>query len=118
MGRRVILSLRKPHPHDEIQSKLSTSVFCEAEWYHFSRAGPVEPNCGTLENFFHSNNFITDADKKICKNIQRLHETHFMKLELFGLGSVDAMLPVALFGLLTNYTLVLLQFMLLPSEQH
>ncbi|KAH9644382.1 hypothetical protein HF086_006410 [Spodoptera exigua] len=60
---------------------------------------------------------ITDAEKKTCKNIQRFHDMNFRNLEIFGLFSIDAKSPLALFGLLANYTLVILQFMLIPSER-
>lgn len=65
----------------------------------------------------HKSQFFTFADeeKKICRNIQRLHEANFSKVELCGLAAVDATLPLNLLGLLTHYTIVLLQFTFLKT---
>ncbi|XP_047035615.1 uncharacterized protein LOC124641558 [Helicoverpa zea] len=55
----------------------------------------------------------SDEKKKLCKNVLRLHRASFSKIRACGLFYVDAALQLALMGLLTNYTIILLQFALL-----
>lgn len=57
--------------------------------------------------------FFTDKEKKICRNVLRLHQASFSKIRVFGLFYVDAALELNLMSLLTRYTVVLLQFAIL-----
>ncbi|KAH9644392.1 hypothetical protein HF086_006420 [Spodoptera exigua] len=52
----------------------------------------------------------TDFQKKMCKNVRREHRASFRKLSACGLFYVDICHPLHLMSLLTNYTVVLLQF--------
>ncbi|XP_026727869.1 uncharacterized protein LOC113493988 [Trichoplusia ni] len=49
-------------------------------------------------------------EKRLCKNVKRLCRSSFDKINAWGLFYVDSRLPLSLVGLLTNYTVVLLQF--------
>ncbi|KAH9644371.1 hypothetical protein HF086_006399 [Spodoptera exigua] len=55
----------------------------------------------------------TDEEKKLCRNIQRLHRVLFSKMKPFGLFYEDIRHTLRVFELLTNYIVVLLQFALL-----
>ncbi|KAF9797788.1 hypothetical protein SFRURICE_017983 [Spodoptera frugiperda] len=52
----------------------------------------------------------SDAEKRLCKNVLRLHRASFSKMSLYGMFHVDAALQQGLTMLLTEYTVVLLQF--------
>ncbi|KAF9799850.1 hypothetical protein SFRURICE_017084 [Spodoptera frugiperda] len=52
----------------------------------------------------------TEFQKKLCKNVRREHRASFRKLSACGLFYVDICHPLHLIALLTNYTVVLLQF--------
>ncbi|XP_050552137.1 uncharacterized protein LOC126911097 [Spodoptera frugiperda] len=52
----------------------------------------------------------SDTQKRVCKNIERIQRTRFMKLDACGVFTVDATLPLDLISFTTTYTVVLLQF--------
>ncbi|CAH1640573.1 unnamed protein product [Spodoptera littoralis] len=52
----------------------------------------------------------SDAEKRLCKNMLRVHRASFSKMSLYGMFHVDAVLQQGLMMLLTEYTVVLLQF--------
>ncbi|XP_050552105.1 uncharacterized protein LOC118277735 isoform X2 [Spodoptera frugiperda] len=54
----------------------------------------------------------TDTQRRVCKNIQRLQVTSFTKMSGLGLFVVDVTLPLRIAGVLTSYTLAILQFAL------
>ena len=54
--------------------------------------------------------YITDAEKKLCKNVYRLHRATFEKINVCGMFYVDATFPLKVLALVTSYTFVLLQF--------
>lgn len=51
----------------------------------------------------------------MCKNILRLHETHFRKIKVFRLLPIDAGILVLIIEFLTVNTLILLQFTFLQT---
>lgn len=56
---------------------------------------------------------FSDEEKKLCRNIQRLHRVSFSKMRPFGLFYEDMRHTLHVLELLTNYIVVLLQFALL-----
>ncbi|KAF9799860.1 hypothetical protein SFRURICE_017094 [Spodoptera frugiperda] len=54
----------------------------------------------------------SDDKKQLCKNVLRLHRASFSKIRVCGLFYLDAALQLSLMSLVTNYTIVLLQFAL------
>ncbi|KAF9800118.1 hypothetical protein SFRURICE_016995 [Spodoptera frugiperda] len=54
-----------------------------------------------------------NEEKKLCRNIQRLHRVSFSKMSPFGLFYEDMRHTLHVLELLTNYIVVLLQFALL-----
>ncbi|KAH9644384.1 hypothetical protein HF086_006412 [Spodoptera exigua] len=52
---------------------------------------------------------FSDEERKMCKNVLRLHRASFHKMSVFRLFVVDICHPMRLIVLLTNYTIVLLQ---------
>lgn len=56
---------------------------------------------------------FADTEKRVCKNVLRLHRASFSKMSLHGMFQVDAALQLSLISHLSNYTVVLLQFALL-----
>ncbi|KAJ8708508.1 hypothetical protein PYW07_010633 [Mythimna separata] len=55
----------------------------------------------------------SDAERKLCKNVLRLHRASFTKIRVCGLVYADAALELGIVGQLANYSVVLLQFALL-----
>ncbi|KAF9410596.1 hypothetical protein HW555_010363, partial [Spodoptera exigua] len=55
-------------------------------------------------------NLSTGNQKKLCKNILRVHCTSFRKMSVCGLFYMDICHPLRLVVLLLNYIFVLLQF--------
>ncbi|KAH9644391.1 hypothetical protein HF086_006419 [Spodoptera exigua] len=47
---------------------------------------------------------------QLYKNVRRLHQAKFNKMNVCGLFYVDAKLPRKMIALVANYTIVLLQF--------
>ncbi|XP_075985620.1 uncharacterized protein LOC142982821 [Anticarsia gemmatalis] len=78
--------------------------------------GFISPNSGLTNFILLCGNisfilaFLYHAERRLCKNIKRLYRTSFDKMSLCGLFYIDAVLPLCLMSLLTNYTVVLLQF--------
>ncbi|XP_022835294.1 uncharacterized protein LOC111362778 [Spodoptera litura] len=56
---------------------------------------------------------LTDDERKLYKNVLRLHRASFSKIRVCSLFYVDAALQLSLMSLLTNYIVVLLQFAIL-----
>ncbi|CAH0696179.1 unnamed protein product [Spodoptera exigua] len=52
----------------------------------------------------------SEAEKQLSRNIARLHRASFHKLNVCGMFYIDATYPLKMTALLTNYTVVLLQF--------
>ncbi|XP_075985616.1 uncharacterized protein LOC142982817 [Anticarsia gemmatalis] len=84
------------------------SSYCESFYVAINRAQDSSA-------IFLSTN-CSKAKRRLCRNIQRIHKTSFSKLSACGLFYIDARLPRLLMGLLTNYTIVLLQFAFLSSD--
>ncbi|KAF9799857.1 hypothetical protein SFRURICE_017091 [Spodoptera frugiperda] len=61
------------------------------------------------------NSDCTDAERRLCKNIQRLYEVEFDKMNVCRIVRINASLPLDLIELTTNYTIALLQFALLQQ---
>ncbi|XP_063897717.1 uncharacterized protein LOC135118778 [Helicoverpa armigera] len=71
----------------------------------------AQDRCTTILTSGNTGSVIsTNEIRKLCKNVLRLHRASFSKIRACGLFYVDAALQLALMGLLTNYTIVLLQF--------
>ncbi|KAH9644374.1 hypothetical protein HF086_006402 [Spodoptera exigua] len=51
----------------------------------------------------------TEAEKKMCRNVQRLHRVEFGKMNVCRVLYIDASLSLKLIELTTNYTIALLQ---------
>uniref|UniRef100_A0A2H1W7R4 SFRICE008188.2 n=1 Tax=Spodoptera frugiperda TaxID=7108 RepID=A0A2H1W7R4_SPOFR len=52
----------------------------------------------------------TAVERRVCKNVRRLHRASFSKVRVCGAVRLDAGLQLSLMDLLTSYTFVLLQF--------
>ncbi|KAH9640161.1 hypothetical protein HF086_018403 [Spodoptera exigua] len=57
--------------------------------------------------------YLTDTERKLYKNVLRLHRASFSKIRVCSLFYVDAALQLSLMSQLTNYIIVLLQFAIL-----
>ncbi|KAH9644400.1 hypothetical protein HF086_006428 [Spodoptera exigua] len=55
----------------------------------------------------------SDAEKKLCKNIQRLHRASYSKIDVCGMFYNDASFALRLIAIVGNYAVVILQFALL-----
>ncbi|CAD0249728.1 unnamed protein product [Spodoptera exigua] len=55
----------------------------------------------------------SDTERKLYKNVLRLHRASFSKIRVCSLFYVDAALQLSLMSQLTNYIIVLLQFAIL-----
>ncbi|PZC77065.1 hypothetical protein B5X24_HaOG200715 [Helicoverpa armigera] len=78
------------------------SVNCERFYTGITNA---QTSCALI---LHSD--CTDAERRLAKNIKRLHRAAFTKMNACGIFYVDATLPLKLSELTSNYTAVLLQF--------
>ncbi|KAH9636461.1 hypothetical protein HF086_002161 [Spodoptera exigua] len=56
---------------------------------------------------------FSEHERRLYKNVLRLHRASFKKIRVCGLFYVDAALQLSLTSLLTSYTIVLLQFAIL-----
>ncbi|KAH9644404.1 hypothetical protein HF086_006432 [Spodoptera exigua] len=52
----------------------------------------------------------SDNDRRLCKNVQRLHRATFNKMTVCRFFVIDACFPLNMLALLANYVIVLLQF--------
>ncbi|KAF9800104.1 hypothetical protein SFRURICE_016981 [Spodoptera frugiperda] len=50
---------------------------------------------------------LTDAEKRLCKNVRRLHRVKFTKMNACGMFYVDSTFPPTMLELITNYTVIL-----------
>ncbi|KAF9794375.1 hypothetical protein SFRURICE_014595, partial [Spodoptera frugiperda] len=75
---------------------------CEA---FYSSIGTIQDTCTLLLEMNRSEN-----ERRLYKNILRLHRASFTKVRVCGLFYVDAALQLNLMSLLTYYTFMLLQF--------
>ncbi|XP_013144820.1 PREDICTED: uncharacterized protein LOC106108266 [Papilio polytes] len=62
------------------------------------------------------NYYTCRRSRRFFKNISRLHRINFTKLSICGVIVVDAAMPLRLGALITDYTVVLLQFAFLRKE--
>ncbi|CAH1640574.1 unnamed protein product [Spodoptera littoralis] len=83
---------------------LLTNMIHQYEKFYIA-VGNVQDTCTLILRTTNS-----DAEKRLCKNMLRLHRASFSKMSLYGMFHVDAALQQGLMMLLTEYTVVLLQF--------
>ncbi|CAH1640536.1 unnamed protein product [Spodoptera littoralis] len=79
------------------------SVECEK---FYSTMEEIQSTCKQFINWNqHSGN-----QKRVCKNIQRLHKTNFKKTCVCGVFFIDAAMSIQLSSIISTFTIVILQF--------